>query len=54
MGGWVSQVDMSKVNLEVLRGWVAKKTVELLGTEDEVLTNFVADMLEKDRVCVCP
>ena len=41
---------MTKVNLEVLRTWIAKKCVELLGTEDEVVINFVMDMLEKDRV----
>jgi len=41
---------MSKVNLEVLRSWIVKKVVELIGTEDEVVVNFVMGLLEKDRV----
>ena len=44
------KVDMTKVNIEVLRSWITKKCIELLGTEDEVLINFVMDMLSKDRV----
>ena len=43
-------MDMSKVNLEVLRSWIVKKVVELIGTEDEVVVNFVMGLLEKDRV----
>ena len=31
------QVDMRKVNLTVIRPWIVKKVVELVGFEDEVV-----------------
>lgn len=42
----LSQVDMRKVNLQVIRPWVAKKVVELVGFEDEVLIEYAMGLLE--------
>jgi endo-1,4-beta-D-glucanase Y len=37
---------MRKVNLQVIRPWVAKKVVELVGFEDEVLIEYAMGLLE--------
>eukprot|EP00249_Psilotum_nudum_P022108 c28376_g1_i2 orf=564-2882(-) len=39
-------VDMSKVKIDVIRPWIAKRVTELLGFEDEVLINFIYGLLE--------
>lgn len=39
-------VDIKKVNLEVMRGWVAKRVTALLGVEDEVVIAYVIEQLE--------
>ncbi|KAN0125559.1 hypothetical protein V8E52_000766 [Russula decolorans] len=41
-----TKVDMRKVNLQVIRPWVAKKVVELVGFEDEVLIEYAMGLLE--------
>ncbi|KAJ0979543.1 hypothetical protein J5N97_015017 [Dioscorea zingiberensis] len=43
-------VDMTKVKMEVMRPWIAKRTTELLGFEDEVLINFIYGLLEEKVV----
>jgi len=43
------KVDMRKVNLQVLRPWIVKKVVELLGFEDEVVVEYAMGLLE-DKV----
>ncbi|KAH9956278.1 PWI domain-containing protein, partial [Russula dissimulans] len=45
---YVLQVDMRKVNLQVIRPWVAKKVVELVGLEDEVLVEYAMGLLEDE------
>ena len=45
-----SRVDMSRVNWGVMRGWIARKTEELLGFEDEVLNGYIAEQLEGHEV----
>ncbi|KAE9620474.1 hypothetical protein Lal_00019956 [Lupinus albus] len=40
-------VDMNKVNMEVMKPWIAKRVTELLGFEDEVLINFIHGLLDK-------
>ncbi|KAF7986333.1 hypothetical protein HWV62_35316 [Athelia sp. TMB] len=40
------KVDMRKVNLEVIRPWIAKKVVELVGFEDEVVVEYAMGLLE--------
>ncbi|KAJ3987832.1 PWI domain-containing protein, partial [Lentinula detonsa] len=40
------KVDMRKVNLTVIRPWIAKKVVELVGFEDEVVVEYAMGLLE--------
>lgn len=37
---------MRKVNLQVIRPWIAKKVVELLGFDDEVVVEYAMGLLE--------
>lgn len=41
-----TKVDMRKVNLQVIRPWIAKKVVELVGFEDEVVVEYAMGLLE--------
>ena len=41
-----TKVDMRKVELAVLKPWIAKKIIELLGFEDDVLIEYVSGLLE--------
>lgn len=41
-----SQVDMKKVNLQVIKPWIAKKVTELVGFEDEVVVEYAMGLLE--------
>ena len=41
---------MSKVNLDVIKPWITNRVTELLGTEDEVLVDFVFNMMESEQV----
>lgn len=49
------QVDMRKVNLTVIRPWIAKKVTELVGFEDEVVVEYAMGLLEdqQEPVCLC-
>ncbi|CAE7229364.1 unnamed protein product [Rhizoctonia solani] len=40
------KVDMRKVNLQVMRPWITKKVVELVGFEDEVVVEYAMGLLE--------
>lgn len=40
------QVDMKKVNMEVIKPWIAKKVTELVGFEDEVVIEYAMGLLE--------
>ncbi|EJD45432.1 PWI domain-containing protein [Auricularia subglabra TFB-10046 SS5] len=40
------KVDMRKVNLQVIRPWIAKRVVELSGFEDEVVIEYAMGLLE--------
>ncbi|KAI9500616.1 PWI domain-containing protein [Coemansia spiralis] len=42
-------VDMTKVNMEAIKPWLARKISELLGLEDEVLYEYVVNMLEESQ-----
>lgn len=44
---------MRKVNLQVIRPWVVKKVVELVGFEDEVVVEYAMGLLEDDSQPVC-
>ena len=48
------KVDMRKVNIEVIRPWVAKKVVELVGFEDEVVVEYAMGLLEDESQPVRP
>lgn len=45
---------MRKVNIEVIRPWVAKKVVELVGFEDEVVVEYAMGLLEDESQPVRP
>lgn len=40
------RVNMSKVNIEVMRPWIAERVEQLLGFEDDVVAEYVNGMLE--------
>ena len=42
------KVDMRKVNLQVIRPWVTKKVIELVGIEDELVIEYAMGLLEDD------
>ena len=44
---------MRKVNLSVIRPWIAKKIVELIGIEDEVVVEYAMGLLEDEQQPVC-
>lgn len=48
------QVDLRKVNVSVLRGWVAKKVTELLNFEDDVVVEFAYGLIEDKNDPVRP
>jgi serine/arginine repetitive matrix protein 1 len=37
---------MRKVNIDVIRPWIAKKVTELVGFEDEVVVEYAMGLLE--------
>jgi hypothetical protein len=37
---------MRKVNLQVIRPWIVKKVVELVGFEDEVVVEYAVGLLD--------
>lgn len=45
---------MRKVNLTVIRPWIAKKIVELVGFEDEVVVEYAMGLLEDKQEPVRP
>ena len=46
----VFQVDMSKVNLDTIKPWITQRVTDLLGIEDDVVVEFIFNLLEKNRV----
>ncbi|KAJ7366461.1 PWI domain-containing protein, partial [Mycena albidolilacea] len=43
----VFKVDMRKVNLNVIKPWIAKKIVELVGFEDDILIGYALELLDE-------
>lgn len=41
---------MEKVNLDVIKPWITKKLIEILGVEDDVVMQYVFNMLESEKV----
>jgi len=42
-----TQVDMSKVKLDVIKPWITTKITQILGMEDDVVVEFVYNQLEE-------
>ena len=49
----ILKVDMRKVNLSVIRPWIAQKVTELVGFEDEVVVEYAMGLLEDKQQPVC-
>lgn len=47
------KVDLRRVNWPVMRGWISRRTSELLGFEDDVLNGYIAEQLEGQEVSCC-
>jgi hypothetical protein len=45
---------MEKVSLDTIKPWISKRVTELLGTDDDVLLEFIVNMLEKEKVTIIP
>lgn len=43
------KVDMQKVNIEVMKKWIAGRIEESLGSEDDVVTELCYSLLETSR-----
>ncbi|KAJ2329243.1 Serine/arginine repetitive matrix protein 1, partial [Coemansia sp. RSA 2681] len=41
------RIDMTKINMEVIKPWISRKINELLGIEDEVLFEYTVNMLQE-------
>lgn len=44
------KVDLRKVSLQVIKPWIENKVQELLGFEDDVVTEYVMGQLESDEM----
>ena len=43
------KVDMKKVNVHLLKGWVANEIARILKNEDDVVTELVCTIIESSR-----
>ncbi|KAJ7947601.1 Serine/arginine repetitive matrix protein 1 [Quillaja saponaria] len=43
-------VDISKVNMEVIKPWITRRVTELIGFEDEVVINFINSLLDAKKM----
>ena len=43
------KVDMTKVNWEVMKTWIAARVTEILGLEDEVVIGYIFEQLGPDK-----
>ncbi|KAJ2439329.1 Serine/arginine repetitive matrix protein 1, partial [Coemansia sp. RSA 2424] len=41
------RIDMTKINMEVIKPWISRKINELLGIEDDVLFEYIVNMLQE-------
>ena len=44
------QVDMSKVNMDVVKPWITQRVTEILGFEDDVVIEFIFNLFEGNQV----
>lgn len=47
------KVDLTRVNWEVMKVWIAQRVTELLGVEDDVLIGYVYEQLEGHKASTC-
>ena len=47
------KVDLTSVNWDVMKPWIAKRVTELLGLEDDVVIGYVNEQLEGNKVRLC-
>jgi hypothetical protein len=45
-----TKVDMSKVNMDVVKPWITKRVTEILGFEDDVVIEFIFNLFEGNQV----
>ena len=45
-----TKVDMSKVSLDTIKPWIIQRINALLGFDDDVVTDFLFNLLETDQV----
>ncbi|KAK3394411.1 PWI domain-containing protein [Podospora didyma] len=43
------KVDKSKVNMQVMKKWIASKVTEILGNEDDVIIELIFNLIEGGR-----
>lgn len=41
---------MTKVSLDTIKPWISKRITQILGMEDDVVVEFIFNMLENDQV----
>ncbi|RWS03923.1 serine/arginine repetitive matrix protein 1-like isoform X2 [Dinothrombium tinctorium] len=44
------KIDMTKVNLDVIKPWITRRIYKILGMEDDVVEAFVFNQLEEQKV----
>lgn len=44
-----TKVDTEKVNIDLMKNWIASKITNLLGMEDDVVVEMVFNLLEQNR-----
>ena len=44
-----TKVDAEKVNIDLMKKWIASKITDLLGIEDDVVVEMVFNLLEQNR-----
>eukprot|EP01134_Creolimax_fragrantissima_P002967 CFRG2967T1 len=44
-----TDVDLSKIKLEVIKPWISTRVTELLGIEDDVVISYIFNILEEDK-----
>ncbi len=44
-----NKVDMTKVNLDLIRPWISKRLTAIMKYEDDIVEDFVLNQLENER-----
>lgn len=47
---YIFKIDLSKVNVSVIKPWITYKLNEILGMEDDVLVEYVFTQLEEKNI----